>query len=206
MYNFSEKGGFHISLFLLISFLGIVLFAHIIQIGRQGFEARATEMAARQSKDNTDSNRSASNRSNQSAVPASAVNEERQQAAANNKEPLTITGVGMLTPSYKCTGDTTLVTIGGMRLLANANHRAAAYTWKVDILGDHDYSTREQWRGRIPAGETDYNLTYSGTETQSLYSRAFMHPHSDMKIRIRVTSPNDAASAWFEVPTSDNCR
>lgn len=206
-YYIADRPIFGVLFMLAIGLLMVLTLADVARGGQTAFEERAvTTLGVSSKKQNT--NAPASSYRSSETTDDDVESESRSQTSSifdNYNEPLELQGVVMKDAKYSCKADSTLVTIGGMQLEANENHEAAAYRWRMDILSDFDYSTREEWRGQIPAGETPYDVSYANTSTQALYSRAFTHPHNEIKMRIRTTRPNEVVSDWYVIPASDSC-
>lgn len=210
LYIFSEKP--IISTLFIMGVFSLMAFAIVgaAQHGQASFMARAeqTFAAGAADDDNNSLEGRRSDRGRSRAVAATDNNESETRSAreAANAESLVIRSVSMVQPAFTCGESSTTVKMNGMRLSTNEAHKGGTYTWKVDILSGLDYSMREQWRGSIPAGEADYQVSYESTDTGSLYSRSFTHPHDEIKLRIRIVRPNDVTSAWLIVPASDECQ
>lgn len=189
---------------------GVLGMVSLAQSGKAAFleksERRLLAAGLRKSSDSSVS--SSSSRATQVTIGGIANTQEEQDNSSsnNNTEPLIIYAVAMVNPTVSCSGSSTVVKIDGLRIASNDNHKSASYRWKVDVLSTIDYSTRDQWRGTIPAGETDYVISYAGTDASALYSRVFTHPHDEIRLRARITSPNDVASQWLTIPASEDCR
>lgn len=204
-YFLTEKPVFLVGLLFAGFIFLAVLFVGVAEQGRESFQRRAVEnMMITGSETATTGTRA--NRSQVSSDQRTTNSNRSSVVVASFSEPMVIRSVSMLNPEFECTDDGTMVRIPGMRLTANDSHRTASYRWKVDILSGLDYSTRDEWRGRIPGGETKYVVSYENTETEALYSRTFTHPHDEIRMRLRVVSPNDVTSDWYVIPASKTCR
>lgn len=203
--NLNEKPIFS-ALFTMGALISIaILLVSIAQAGRTSFMQRADEVLA--VSDSGANSAIASDSANKPRRNSSVTAEspEKSEDVSYYTEPLIVQKVSLLTPIYKCIGSTTKFTLNGIRIVSNENHKAGVYKWKTDILSGIDYSNREHWRGSIPAGESDYSIDYDSTTTETLYMRNFSHPHDEIKIRVRVVSPNEVSSEWFTIPASEDC-
>lgn len=204
----NEKPIFSALFMMALAVFGAFALVTIAQQGRASFMDRSEHLLVMPGERQQSSASSGSNRQSRAALTPITDNDEsdEQVTPTRNTDPLVIREISMVKPVFLCDGSSTTVKISGMRLISNSGHKGGTYAWKVDILSGLDYSTRDRWRGSVPAGETDYTVSYEGTDAGALYTRTFTHPHEEMKLRLRTVSPNDVTSQWFTIPASDSCR
>ncbi|MDB5185725.1 MAG: hypothetical protein JWL85_248 [Candidatus Saccharibacteria bacterium] len=118
------------------------------------------------------------------------------------KQPFLIASVYLNGASWYCSGGRVVLQVASAGVSAQNIAAGGAFTWQVELVGTYNDPVPYAYSAHFPSTSGGYTIT--GSSPGYLYSGVLSSavPVTDVKIRVRVVTPNSVTSSWYVVPAS----